>query len=113
MEWITVYISGKPGFKEEVQKNIESSRFPIMPGASESDSLSLFWIDDRASLRDLKKAIGSKTVFKYRLQFYSSIEKYLDTQKRDNTITLTPQEKELVNQMSAWQANRKHYKISA
>lgn len=113
MEWITVYISGKPGFKEEVQKNIESSRFPIMPGASESESLSLFWIDDRASLRDLKKAIGSKTLFKYRLQFYPSIEKYQDAQQNNNTITLTPQEKQLVSQMSAWEANRKHYKKSA
>lgn len=101
MEWTTIYIAGKPGFKDEVLENLERSNFPFMPGSPESDSLYLLWVDDCTSLRDLKKAIGSKTVFKYRLNFYSSLEKYFDSiRSRKKKITFTPQEEALIQSMA-------------
>jgi hypothetical protein len=113
MEWSTIYISGKPGFKEEVLRNLEGSRFPYMPGTSESESVSLFWIDERSTIRNFKKAIGSKTVFKYRLQFYTSIEKYYESVRNNREVTFTPQERALISEMSAWQAGKQPYKHSA
>ena len=113
MDWSTIYVNGKPGFKEEVLRNLEGSRFPYMPGTSENDSLMLFWIDERSSLRDFKKAIGSKTVFKYRLQFYPSIEKYYEVIRNSREVTFTPQERALISEMTAWQATKRAYKHSA
>jgi len=113
MEWVTVYIAGKPGFKEEVLRNLEGSRFPFMPGTAENDSLYLFWMDERSSLRDFKKAIGSKTVFKYRLQFYPSLEKYNEAKKSNPETTFSKQEKDLIYKMSAWEATNRIYRHSA
>jgi hypothetical protein len=112
MEWVTVYIAGKPGFKEEVSKNLEGSRFPYMPGTSENDSLCLFWMDERASLKEFKKAIGSKTVFKYRLQFFTSLEKYNES-KHVKQETLSPQEQAMIYQMASWDQSQRSYQRSA
>lgn len=113
MEWSMVYISGKPGFVEEVMKNLEGSRFPSMPGTSENDSLTLFWIDERSSLRDFKKAIGSKTIFKYRLHFYPSLEKYYESIRNKKEYTFTHQEKELIYKMSSLDGGKRQYRNSA
>ncbi|MBX2966743.1 MAG: hypothetical protein KF845_11385 [Cyclobacteriaceae bacterium] len=111
MEWTTVYIAGKPGFKDEVLNNLLKSNFPFMPGSPESDSLYLLWMDDRHSLRELKKAIGSKTVFKYRLNFYPSLEKYFESlRSKKKEVTFTPQEEELIQSMID---NLQEYKVSA
>lgn len=113
MEWITVYIAGKPGFKEEVLQNLESACFPHMPGTQENDSLCLFWMDDRSSLRDFKKAIGSKTVFKYRLQFFPSLEKYFESIRSNREVSFTPQERALITEMSTRNGSKRMYKNSA
>ncbi len=111
MEWVTVYIAGKPGFKEEVIKNLEGSKFPYMPGTSENDELCLFWMDERASLREFKKAIGSKIVFKYRLQFYKSLEAYHAS--RNQQESLSPQEQAMIYKMTSWDLNQRIYQRSA
>jgi len=113
MEWITVYIAGKPDFKEEVLRNLDKSNFPFMPGSAESDSLYLLWIDDRSSLRDLKKAIGSKTIFKYRLHFYPSLEKYFASLRKPKETPFSPQERALINEMSEWEINKRVFRFSA
>lgn len=111
MEWTTIYIAGKPGFKDEVLENLERSNFPYMPGSPESDSLYLLWVDDRTALRDLKKAIGSKTVFKYRLNFYPSLEKYFESiRNKKKEIAFTPQEEALIQSMAS---NQLEYRYSA
>jgi hypothetical protein len=112
MEWVTVYIAGKPGFEEDVLKNLEGSRFPYMPGTSENNSLCLFWMDERASLKEFKKAIGSKTVFKYRLQFFPSLEKYHES-KRERPDSLSPQEQAMIYQMASWDVSQRNYQRSA
>lgn len=113
MEWTTLYIAGKIGFKEEVLKNLESSKFPYLPGAPENDSVSLFWIDERSSLRDFKKAIGSKTVFKYRLQFFPSLEKYYESIRNNKAISFSPKEQALISEMSSKLPRNRLYKNTA
>ena len=113
MEWITLYIAGKAGFKKEVVHNLEDSKLNYMQGAPENDSLCLFWIDERTSLRDFKMAIGSKTVFKYRLQFFPSIEKYYESIRDKREVSFSPKEKALISEMSAWETSKRSYKNSA
>jgi hypothetical protein len=75
MNWNTIYVIGKEGFEHEVLKRLIHSEISYMPGyMSELEKVALFWLDERTTLRDFKKAIGSKTIFKFRLQFYNSLE---------------------------------------
>ncbi len=101
MNWITIYISGKPGFEKEVSDNLKSSDFAFMPGSLEDNGLALYWISDRADLRDFKKAIGSKTVFKNRLHFYSSVEEFVETQNNVRINFFTKEEQALIRKMSS------------
>lgn len=106
MSWTTIYISGRPGFREEVLHELEQSGISFMPGSTEGSSdICLFWMDDETPLRDFKKAIGSKTVFKYRLQFHENQEDFHTPEKRD---TLTTREKAMIREMHAWQASLKY-----
>jgi|SRR5690349_15825657 hypothetical protein len=85
MGWITVYITGKADFREEVRKKLESSDVNFMPGytgaSSEMDTHDLYWLDERVDLRNFKVAIGSKLIFKYRLNFFTSLEAFIEAQK--------------------------------
>ncbi len=111
MSWNTIYITGKAGFKEEVLESLEGSDFSFMPGSTGNEQdVSLFWIDENFPLRDFKKAIGSKIVFKYRLQFFSSLEE-LQRQQEKNT-SLTPREEAMIREMNEWQ-NTQTYLHSA
>ena len=101
MNWITIYISGKPGFEKEVSDNLESSDFAFMPGSLEENGLALYWINEFADLRAFKKAIGSKTVFKYRLQFYSSVEEFVELQNNVRINFFTKEEQALIRKMSS------------
>jgi len=111
MSWTTLYITGKPGFKEKVLEGLEGNDLPIMPGSTGSEQeVILFWIDDTLPLHDYKKAIGSKVVFKYRLQFFSTEEEWQQLQKKNES--LTSREKTMIREMNNWQ-NRQDYLHSA
>ena len=102
MNWITIYISGKPGFEKEVRENLEGSDFAFMPGSQEDNGLALYWINEKADLRDFKKAIGSKTVFKYRLHFYSSVEEFVESHNNNVRVNFfTKEEQALIRKMSS------------
>lgn len=101
MNWNTIYISGKPGFEKEVSKNLEDSDFVFMAGSLENNGLALYWISDRSKLRDFKKAIGGKTVFKYRLHFYPSVEDFVETQNNHRVDYFTTEEQALISKMAA------------
>ena len=96
MGWITIYITGKSDFKEEVLRQLEQSRFTFMPGSSEDRQLSLVWIDERADFREFKKAIGSKTIFKYRLRFYNNVEEFVESKNIKSRNRFTPQEESMI-----------------
>ncbi len=110
MSWNTIYITGKPGFKEEVSKSLEDSD-SVMPGSTGNDhEISLYWIDESIPLRELKKEIGSKIVFKYRLQFFGSLEEL--HRQQENNSSLTPREEAMIREMNEWQ-NTQNYLHSA
>jgi len=110
MNWITIYISGKEGFEQEVTDHLESSDFVHMKGSLEDTGLALYWIDEKADLREFKKAIGSKTIFKYRLQFYSSVEEFVEAQSNNRSLRFTKEEQAMINRMnrleSQWNKNQ-------
>lgn len=86
MNWITVYITGRADFREEVRKKLESSDINFMPGytgaSSDMDTHDLYWLDEKVDLRHFKLAIGSKLVLKYRLNFYTSLEAFIEAQNK-------------------------------
>ena len=110
MGWVTLYISGKPDFEQEVLHQLGRSGFSFLPGSSDEPELALYWVNDKAKLRDFKKAIGAKTIFKYRLQFYASVEVYhQDIDKGKKADTFTSHEKAMIRKMKAWEKSRKPY----
>ena len=111
MSWNTIYITGKPGFIEQVSKRLEDSDFPCMPGNLGNDQdISLFWIDDKLALRDFKQAIGSRVVFKYRLQFFNSLEEL--QRRQDQHTSLSAREESMIQEMRE-QQQKQNYRLSA
>ena len=86
MGWITVYITGKIDFREEVLKKLENSNVNFMPGytgaSSDMDTHDLYWLDEKVDLRKFKEAIGSKLILKYRLNFFTSLEAFIESQNK-------------------------------
>lgn len=83
MGWTTLYITGKGEFQHEVGKSLEKSGLRIMNGYATQTRLDnnheLYWIHDKTDLRAVKKAIGSKTIWQYRLRFYYSWEELAES----------------------------------
>lgn len=57
-----------------------------MPGYTGMYSLTeethdLYWVDESTPVRAIKEAIGSKLVWKYRLNFYPSLEALVQAQE--------------------------------
>jgi hypothetical protein len=103
MSWTTVYIKGSNDFESEVLRHLEKSGFSFLPGTDHiEEGISLYWINDVSQLRDFKKAINAKTIFKYRLRFFFELEKAQE-QKASRTMHLTPKEEAMVKKMSEWQ----------
>jgi hypothetical protein len=105
MAWSTLYITGKKDFQEEVLQNLRHSDVSYLPGTSGDADLLMFWVDEKAPLRDLKMAIGSKTVFKYRLQFFTDLDQHRADLKKEK---LTPREEAMIREMSNWEARYRH-----
>jgi hypothetical protein len=99
MSWTTIYIKGNAGFEAEVKRHLEKSGFSFLAGSGSEDEFALYWINDRAQLREFKKAITAPTIFKYRLRFYPDMAAAQDS----NLGKLTPTEEAMVKEMSAWQ----------
>jgi hypothetical protein len=106
MNWTEIYITGKEGFSEEVIRNLRHADIPVMPGSTGHDEdVALFWVDEKQNLRDFKKAIGSKTIFKYRLRFYRSLEELY--RHREKKIRLTDREQDMIREMHRWESLQK------
>jgi hypothetical protein len=104
MTWTTLYITGRPGFKEALMNKLAHISQFYLPGSVEAEhDLLLYWIDNSLPLRDFKNEIGSKLIFKYRLQFHSSVPAdHADESK------LTVQEEALVKKMNTWEEQYRH-----
>jgi hypothetical protein len=108
MGWVTIYITGKSDFHKEVAEKLEDSDLKLMPGytggsAVEGELYSdLYWVDEKVKLRELKEAIGSKLIWKYRLNFYASLESFIESQNKKKTNTdFTAEERALLAEMQA------------
>ena len=106
MGWKTIYIHGKTGCGPEIMRHMEHSD---MPGTVEGEpNIGLYWVDEKTTLRSFKEAIGSKTIFKYRLRFFSSLEKLNDFYDDKPSESLTAQEEAMIRTMSAEETRYKH-----
>jgi hypothetical protein len=105
MAWSTLYIKGNKGFQEEVLHTVRHSDISYLPGSSGDPDLLMFWVDEKMPIRELKIAIGSKTVFKYRLQFFTTPDQYQSDKKKER---LTPREEAMIREMSDWEARYLH-----
>jgi hypothetical protein len=107
MGWTTLYITGKQDFREEVREKLEDTDLDLMPGYTGTHSMTgdvheLYWVDDQVNLRSVKEAVGSKLIWKYRLNFYSSFEAFIETQNKKNTRTqFTEEDLALIEEVKA------------
>jgi hypothetical protein len=104
MNWTTIYITGRPDFQAEVRRKVENSDLDFMPGYVDNSSSSvthdLYWLNDQTEIRELKEAVGSKLVWKYRLRFYNSLEAFLQAQdKSQKSAELTQDDLDLMAHM--------------
>lgn len=104
MNWTIVYITGRRDFQEEVRKKLEHSDLKFMPGYVDNSSAAvnhdLYWLSDQTEVREMKEAIGSKLVWKYRLRFHTNLETFIESQ--DNTakaVELTQDDLDLIAHM--------------
>lgn len=106
MSWNTLYISGKKGFKEDINDRLLDSDLQIMPGnEGDNPELLLYWVDDSIPLRELKKTIGSRLVFKYRLQFFYALEDF-QKENKESSSSFTTREKAMIREMNEWDSKQ-------
>lgn len=105
MGWITIYITGRTEFREEVQRKLAGSDVNFMPGytgaTSDMDTHDLYWLDENVDLRSFKEAIGSKLIWKYRLNFFTSLEAFIESQKNKKDVELASEENDFLQKMQA------------
>jgi hypothetical protein len=94
MSWTTIYITGNTDFREEIRRSLDHSNLDIMPGYIQpvENMLvhDLYWIGENVNIRELKKAIGSKLIWKYRLRFFRSLEEFVEYKyHQDNSNLVT------------------------
>jgi hypothetical protein len=108
MGWLTVYITGKSDFREEVLKKLEGSDLNFMPGYTgasvDFDTHDLYWLDEKVDIRKFKEAIGGKLVWKYRLIFFTSLEAFIESQnEKKKNLEFTSEEDDLLAKLQASQ----------
>jgi hypothetical protein len=108
MGWVTIYITGKGDFREDVRGKLEDSDLELMPGYMGGSfgepelTADMYWVDEKITLREIKEAIGSKLVWRYRLRFYNSLESFIESQNsKKNAYELSDEEQALLNQFSS------------
>jgi hypothetical protein len=89
MNWTTLYITGRTDFREDVLDKLTDSKVDFMPGYVDGSTgngiYDLYWIAEKTPLREIKEAIGSKLIFKYRLRFYTNLEEFIETANDEET----------------------------
>jgi hypothetical protein len=107
MGWVTLYITGKGDFREEVRHQLEKSDLDVMPGytgiVSAEEVHDLYWVDEKTDVRTFKEAIGSKLIWKYRLRFFPSFEAFIESQNKEKAKKpeLTPEDLALLAEIKS------------
>lgn len=80
MNWNTIYIRGRYDFREDVNRRLEHSRLRVMPGSlgTSEEAAEMYWVAEHTSLKEFKKAIGARMIWKYRLRFYTCLEEFIE-----------------------------------
>lgn len=107
MGWSTIYITGKSDFREEVLRKLDHSSLDFMPGYAGasygSETHELYWLNETITLREFKEAIGSKLIWKYRLNFYPSLEAFIESQNASvkKKTEFTEEDRALLEEITA------------
>lgn len=83
MAWKTLYVTGRSGFDLELVNRLKRSGEDFLTGSFNSQGTYLFWISDNFALRSLKKVIGGKAIFKFRMRFFQRIDAFVAYQEKD------------------------------
>lgn len=109
MGWIQIYIHGNKGCGPDILRQMEHSDLTFMPGTIEGeDNIGLYWVDEKTTIRAFKEAIGSKTIFKHRLRFFTSLEKLNEFYDEKPSESFTAQEEAMIRTMSQEETRYKH-----
>lgn len=101
MNWSTLYIAGRGEFKEDVAHRLENTDLNLMRGYETGATImehDMYWIGDGTTLRQVKEAIGSKLIWKYRLRFYDNLND-LQPAAQPEEAPFTEREKDMVRAM--------------
>ncbi|QOI98254.1 MAG: hypothetical protein HRU69_12505 [Flammeovirgaceae bacterium] len=83
--WIPVYLVGRDCFQKPVLEALDRSDLPFMPGYLFDNSLSgdygMLWVDEQVNLREYKKAIGGKLIWKHRIRFFTDLNEFTSNSK--------------------------------
>jgi hypothetical protein len=96
--WAIVYIRGREGFQEEVLPKLRDN---YLSANSETDNLMMVWLPDADKLRSLKLAVGTGTILKFRLHFFTSLRPYEGKPRKHSTV-FSNVEGALENPMVVW-----------
>jgi hypothetical protein len=109
MGWIQIYIHGNTGCGPDILRQMQHSNINYMPGTIEGeDNIGLYWVDEKTTIRAFKEAIGSKTIFKHRLRFFSSLEKLNEFYDAKPSESFTAQEQAMIRTMTSEETRYKH-----
>jgi hypothetical protein len=97
MDWITLYVKGRVGFKAAVLARL---REVVLHGSSQLDQdVLMVWVKGSKSVRSIKLMIGADTIFRYRLRFFTDLNEHLETNAVGNHRPLSVRESELLQKM--------------
>lgn len=104
MDWNNIYIVGNHGFKKDVARKLEHSEINFMPGYLGNDygatDYDMYWVDKLVDLRSFKEAVGAKYIWRYRIRFYNTLEKFLASQgTQTSNTTFTDHDNALIEEM--------------
>ena len=101
MDWNTIYITGLEGFKKEIARKLEQSELNYMPGYIGNTSVEhdMYWLAKDTNLKAFKEGIGAKAIWKYRIRFYDTLEKFISSQHNEINNMLTRQDLALIDDM--------------
>lgn len=90
MAWKTLYVTGRFGFDEALLDRLERSDIDFLTGSFNLEGTYLFWVPEDFNVRDLKRLLGARIVFKYRMRFFFAIDAFVSSRdhgKRTNGFT--------------------------
>ena len=102
MSWTTIYIKGKEDFRDHVRRKLEHSDLDFMPGSTGTSGQTtheMYWINEKTTLRQFKEAIGGKIIWKHRLQFFTGLEEFLESENTEETAEFTSSEIAMMEEM--------------